>query len=170
MLLFLFFFKQKTAYEMRISDWSSDVCSSDLGDPFYRVTQITTCATAATCAGTANETKVTIAYNNPNRKPSSVTTASGNGSISSTVGYTYNALGEIATVDGPLSGTADTTYYFYTSNRRLLGTIAPAPDGTGPRKRQAIHHTYIGAKPIQKTEYGRSEEHTSELQSLMRNS
>src|SRR3546814_7096202 len=30
MCLFLFFFKQKTAYEMRISDWSSDVCSSDL--------------------------------------------------------------------------------------------------------------------------------------------
>src|SRR3546814_10802478 len=36
--MFFFFFKQKTAYEMRISDWSSDVCSSDLpqidvGDP-----------------------------------------------------------------------------------------------------------------------------------------
>src|SRR3546814_7069587 len=31
MLLYVFFFfKQKTAYEMRISDWSSDVCSSDL--------------------------------------------------------------------------------------------------------------------------------------------
>src|SRR3546814_1878282 len=29
-LSFFFFFKQKTAYEMRISDWSSDVCSSDL--------------------------------------------------------------------------------------------------------------------------------------------
>src|SRR3546814_13693643 len=28
-----FFFKQKTAYEMRISDWSSDVCSSDLSPP-----------------------------------------------------------------------------------------------------------------------------------------
>src|SRR3546814_4203150 len=28
--LYIFFFKQKTAYEMRISDWSSDVCSSDL--------------------------------------------------------------------------------------------------------------------------------------------
>src|SRR3546814_15850850 len=28
----LFFFKQKTAYEMRISDWSSDVCSSDLAE------------------------------------------------------------------------------------------------------------------------------------------
>src|SRR3546814_9022560 len=30
MLSVFFFFKQKTAYEMRISDWSSDVCSSDL--------------------------------------------------------------------------------------------------------------------------------------------
>src|SRR3546814_3233095 len=30
MLFRVFFFKQKTAYEMRISDWSSDVCSSDL--------------------------------------------------------------------------------------------------------------------------------------------
>src|SRR3546814_4051134 len=31
-MFILFFFKQKTAYEMRISDWSSDVCSSDLQD------------------------------------------------------------------------------------------------------------------------------------------
>src|SRR3546814_4240443 len=30
-MLFVFLFKQKTAYELRISDWSSDVCSSDLG-------------------------------------------------------------------------------------------------------------------------------------------
>src|SRR3546814_5020846 len=29
-MVIFFFFKQKTAYEMRISDWSSDVCSSDL--------------------------------------------------------------------------------------------------------------------------------------------
>src|SRR3546814_9041446 len=29
-MVYFFFFKQKTAYEMRISDWSSDVCSSDL--------------------------------------------------------------------------------------------------------------------------------------------
>src|SRR3546814_2186561 len=32
----LFFFKQKTAYEMRISDWSSDVCSSDLDRAVFR--------------------------------------------------------------------------------------------------------------------------------------
>src|SRR3546814_6046283 len=36
-LWYFFFFKQKTAYEMRISDWSSDVCSSDLmGTPVGR--------------------------------------------------------------------------------------------------------------------------------------
>src|SRR3546814_1832446 len=37
--VFVFFFKQKTAYEMRISDWSSDVCSSDrpaIAPPFPR--------------------------------------------------------------------------------------------------------------------------------------
>src|SRR3546814_1330356 len=35
-LCFVLFFKQKTAYEMRISDWSSDVCSSDLVDLIKR--------------------------------------------------------------------------------------------------------------------------------------
>src|SRR3546814_7886043 len=33
LLMLFFFFKQKTAYELRISDWSSDVCSSDLIAP-----------------------------------------------------------------------------------------------------------------------------------------
>src|SRR3546814_4938767 len=37
---FFFFFKQKTAYEMRISDWSSDVCSSDLHVPLSLEAQL----------------------------------------------------------------------------------------------------------------------------------
>src|SRR3546814_17051652 len=36
-VVYFFFFKQKTAYDMRISDWSSDVCSSDLRRAFYRI-------------------------------------------------------------------------------------------------------------------------------------
>src|SRR3546814_15997128 len=44
---FFFFFKQKTAYEMRISDWSSDVCSSDL------ITNGANCAVASGTAGNA---------------------------------------------------------------------------------------------------------------------
>src|SRR3546814_8172552 len=35
-----FFFKQKTAYEMRISDWSSDVCSSDLNGDSVRADRV----------------------------------------------------------------------------------------------------------------------------------
>src|SRR3546814_4762591 len=34
--MFIFIFKQKTAYELRISDWSSDVCSSDLKEKFFQ--------------------------------------------------------------------------------------------------------------------------------------
>src|SRR3546814_1505529 len=43
---FVVFFKQKTAYEVRISDWSSDVCSSDLNQPIRPI------ATASPSAGT----------------------------------------------------------------------------------------------------------------------
>src|SRR3546814_12384663 len=42
----VFFFKQKTAYEMRISDWSSDVCSSDL-----RTTRVTASRSSPCFAG-----------------------------------------------------------------------------------------------------------------------
>src|SRR3546814_7853873 len=46
--VFVCFFKQKTAYEMRISDWSSDVCSSDLRDALAasRLIQVDALATA----------------------------------------------------------------------------------------------------------------------------
>lgn len=124
------------------------------GDPQYKVTQITTCATAATCAGTANETKVTIAYNTPNLLPTSVTTAAGDGSLTSTVTYAYNLLGDISAIDGPLAGSDDTTYYLYGPTKRLKGIIGPDPDGTGPRLRQAIRHSFVGFKPTYKTEVG----------------
>src|SRR3546814_1045685 len=45
----LFFFKQKTAYEMRISDWSSDVCSSDLTTPEVWFRQLPKYVQAASC-------------------------------------------------------------------------------------------------------------------------
>src|SRR3546814_5218774 len=40
LVCYFFFFKQKTAYEMRISDWSSDVCSSDLWHPVGDVLRV----------------------------------------------------------------------------------------------------------------------------------
>src|SRR3546814_5144790 len=48
MYVFVFcFFKQKTAYEMRISDWSSDVCSSDLFSGNHRITISSRCRMGA---------------------------------------------------------------------------------------------------------------------------
>src|SRR3546814_6028438 len=55
MAVVFFFFKQKTAYEMRISDWSSDVCSSDLpmvpldySDPDGRMIELSVARAPAT--------------------------------------------------------------------------------------------------------------------------
>src|SRR3546814_5896107 len=52
-LCFIFFFKQKTAYEMRISDWSSDVCSSDLAGSSKTTIQVLrpSASAAATARG-----------------------------------------------------------------------------------------------------------------------
>src|SRR3546814_14894382 len=47
----MFFFKQKTAYEMRISDWSSDVCSSDLGRSSVSIQSAAAAAIEAASAG-----------------------------------------------------------------------------------------------------------------------
>src|SRR3546814_952843 len=58
------FFKQKTAYEMRISDWSSDVCSSDLGAGSMKFQKIlwlsfgvVTAGSLAACSGVGNGSK-----------------------------------------------------------------------------------------------------------------
>src|SRR3546814_12127855 len=62
-----FVFKQKTAYELRISDWSSDVCSSDLGGPCPGRSGRGSCArgrlraTAVGCGSTAAGTTAAAA-------------------------------------------------------------------------------------------------------------
>src|SRR3546814_4240792 len=61
-VLGFFFFKQKTAYEMRISDWSSDVCSSDLllSTIYAHFMHIARCAAAALPACVEADTALTI--------------------------------------------------------------------------------------------------------------
>src|SRR3546814_3155846 len=63
MLMFImlfFFFKQKTAYEMRISDWSSDVCSSDLArfDPKQTQRPLEPCPAAPWCLCSHNPLQI----------------------------------------------------------------------------------------------------------------
>src|SRR3546814_8847841 len=71
----LFFFKQKTSYEMRISDWSSDVCSSDLrGVDFQSITdhlERMTRLIIDICGGQAGPLDDQV-INLPERKPGSM--------------------------------------------------------------------------------------------------
>jgi len=122
-------------------------------DPEYKLTSYTTCSTAATCAGTANETKVTVAYRSQNLLPTTVTVASGNGVVTSTTAYSYDAADNLQSVDGPLSGSPDTTY-FYDANNRQTGTIGADPDGAGPRKRLAQRLSYDTESRVIKVERG----------------
>src|SRR3546814_9224973 len=62
----LFFFKQKTAYELRISDWSSDVCSSDLAESGRRSPRSPT-ARGATSRGSHRSTSGATRHANRGR-------------------------------------------------------------------------------------------------------
>jgi len=108
----------------------------------YRVTEITSCATAATCAGSAAETKVTLAYNTPNLNLSSKIVAAGDGSLSSVESYAYDWRDRLVSVDGPLVGADDTTFYLWEARDKLRGMIGPDPDGAGPLTRAATRYTY----------------------------
>jgi RHS repeat-associated protein len=111
---------------------------------FWVVTGISECATGASCAGTADETKTTISYAGSNNlQPTSVTVAAGDGSVSSTTTTTYDPNGDIVSVDGPLPGSDDTVTYRYDLGRNLVGTISPDPDGNGgPLNRSAVKISY----------------------------
>jgi len=118
------------------------------------VSQITTCATAAICSGTANETKVAIEYNNPNLLPTKVTTAAGDNSISSATTYAYDDRRNLISIDGPLAGSGDITTYIYDAQDRQRGAIGPDPDGAGSRPHAATRYSFDSASRIIKVETG----------------
>ena len=55
---------------------------------------------------------------------------------------TYDALGNLLTVDGPLSGAADTVRMRYDARRRVVGIVSPDPDGGGALKHRAVRNSY----------------------------
>ncbi len=109
----------------------------------YQVTGISTCQTGAapSCVGTSDEVKTTIGYDSAGNV-TSVAKGAGDNSLTATTTATYTALGDVATMDGPLAGTADTTTFRYDAARRRVGVISADPDGAGALKRRAQKTTY----------------------------
>src|SRR3546814_7189468 len=123
----LFFFcKQKTAYEMRISDWSSDVCSSDLGLP-------------SVIAVTDRVGNVLGVFRMNGARATATTSPAPNGDNIDAQNVTFPAEG---------------------------GAIAKAVTGAYLSSGGNAFSTRTASQIVQ--EHFRSEEHTSELQSLMR--
>src|SRR3546814_1928528 len=144
MTYIIFFFKQKTAYEMRISDWSSDVCSSDLAAP-RNIQQRADLADAGVPAVGGEKPELRI------------------------------ELFDVGCVI-PARGDDDRRVAKLERLVQLKVGVAcnPALDEVGGRgfddvdPRQSVSGEVLKGKGSARG--GRSEEHTSELQSLMRNS
>src|SRR3546814_3455984 len=136
--MFLFFIKQKTAYEMRISDWSSDVCSSDLLD----VSQHDSLADAISSL-------------------EGVDVADGIYRLFDSQGRRIHLRGE-----GVRRGR-----FMVEIGTVHIDTIESTPIGAGELRDALVAHLQAaGGAPMDAADLAtlRSEEHTSELQSLMR--
>lgn len=107
------------------------------------LTGVFTCRTGAApaCVGTADETKVTIGYS-ANLLPTSVTAGASDGSLTAATAKSYDAVGNLTSVDGPLPGADDTLTYRWSADREQVGAISPDPDGAGPLKRRAVRTSY----------------------------
>lgn len=117
------------------------------------LTGISTCRTAASCTGSANEKKASIGYNS-NGLPTTVTIQAGDNSISSTTTNSYDDAGNIASIDGPLAGSDDSIVYRYNANRERVGMVSGDPDGAGALKRRATRTGYDGKGRPVLVEYG----------------
>ena len=125
--------------------------------PVWRLNEVSSCSSGSACDGQAVETLVTTAFPssaNPNNVlPSSVTVASGDGSITSTTTFTYTAYGDIEEVDGPLASD-DVVRTYYDVLRRPTGIVGPDPDDTGPLLYRASRVTYNSRSQPTITEQG----------------
>lgn len=116
--------------------------------PIYKLTSVSSCVTTASCAGTADEVKTAIGYGPQvagtlnNLLPVSASKGSGDGVLTATTSTVYDMVGNVYTVDGPLSGTADTTRYRFNAGRQLVGVVGPDPDGAGALKYRALRYSY----------------------------
>jgi len=126
-------------------------------------TQSSACATAAPtpgCANSADEIRTATGYQvgsasaGSNLLPVTVSTGAGDGSLSAVTTTTWDANGDAKTVNGPLPGTADTTWYAYDALRRVVGVIGPDPDGAGALAFPTVKTVYNANGQVTSTQQG----------------
>src|SRR3546814_9921032 len=141
-MYFFFFFKQKTAYEMRISDWSSDVCSSDL--PAAQLVDET--------GGDGGSRNVTPGSGHARREIVDVIVDLGAGPRARHIAFPTRPY----RVDQRLRGSL------------RLGRLIPADEGFDRRLEGSDAKHLDTHGQLVEQDLVRSDEHTFELQSLMR--
>jgi RHS repeat-associated protein len=111
--------------------------------PVSLLTKVSQCATAQTCAGTANAVQATFVYGTAgvanNLLLTSGTQGAGDGSLAATTGLAYDSVGNLYTQTDPLSRV---TRFRFDAARQLVGLVGPDPDGAGPLHNRAVRVTY----------------------------
>jgi RHS repeat-associated protein len=124
------------------------------GQPVYMLTGVSACQSSSSCSGGSDEAKTTNSYETSNLLLASASSGNGSGTLSATSAMTYDPIGNLLTVDGSLSGAADTTRYRYNSARERIGTVSPDPDGGGSLKHRAERLTINSEGLVTKVERG----------------
>uniref|UniRef100_UPI000688D502 RHS repeat protein n=1 Tax=Sphingomonas sp. URHD0057 TaxID=1380389 RepID=UPI000688D502 len=119
----------------------------------YLLTKISECQTLGSCLNAADEVKTSVGYDGFGNA-TGLSKGNGTGTLTAASAMTYDGVGNLLTVDGPLSGTADTTRYRYDADRRLIGVTSPDPDAGGALKPRAVKTSYDGAGRVTKVERG----------------
>lgn len=125
-------------------------------------TAVSACAvgTSPSCVGTASESRSTVVYGTTtaanNLLPTVFTDRDGAGALSAATTLTYTPNGDMASVNGPLAGTADTALYRYDDARQRVGVVGPDPDGSGALLRRAQRYTYNPRGAVTLAEQGKA--------------
>ena len=118
------------------------------GTNVYYLTRVAECRTTSGCTATsADQLRTDLGYgaNNVanNRLPVQTTVRSGSGgAFIATTALQYDGVGNLVSVNGPLSGTVDQTVTRYDALRRAIGTVGPDPDAAGPRLHIGVRTNY----------------------------
>ncbi|MEM9619178.1 MAG: RHS repeat-associated core domain-containing protein [Pseudomonadota bacterium] len=128
----------------------------------WRPVTVTTCATATTCANTVNETETEYTYQGSHLRVSRIRNQDGTGGLREQTIFAHNNFGDVISANGPISGTGDTTYYFYDDLRRPTGVISPLSELTPSSSlRRAERTTYTTRGLVDKVERGTTTSTTS---------